>query len=224
MPALPLATFSRLRCLLLLIPLSIALIGCAARSQPIASPATAPTTRSTFASSDADVLRAVLHDLLNARGQENPIAIGDEPPPSLLFSMSPIDSPAAVVNVLDRDTQWEWTGLLPSERRLAAHAAANLLARMQAGDLFSPFDPGDSRITLKQTAAVTQPNADVSAFLHQLHHRPLAAASPGYSPTGRIAVVVIAFPWSMHAGLATYILKNDDGTWQILSKTCVFYV
>jgi hypothetical protein len=41
---------------------------------------------------------------------------------------------------------------------------------------------------------------------------------PGYSQGGRIAVVLITMPWSIHSAIGTYVLRYDDVGWKVLLR------
>jgi hypothetical protein len=52
----------------------------------------------------------------------------------------------------------------------------------------------------------------------------ITAWAPGYSSDGKIAVVVINFPWSPRAGNATYVMERAGDGWKILSRKFLYYL
>jgi hypothetical protein len=82
---------------------------------------------SPFAPEDTAVLRTVLVDVLTAPSGQSPLANRTgAPPPTIRFSMQPMDAEDTMPQAVSEHEQQEWTDVPPHQRPAASIAALNV--------------------------------------------------------------------------------------------------
>ncbi len=166
---------------------------------------------------DRDVLDVVWNDLLTER--KSPLSASDTPPAEILLFAKPSSYPRKAEEVLMRHDQKLWDALTPAQLAAATDGAAALVRRHERGDALPASPPRDARVKIHTNLAATRPNP-----LDLTTPRPALAYPPGYASDGKVAVVSLILPWSMHHADATYILARDGHGWKIILRQFVYYV
>jgi hypothetical protein len=164
---------------------------------------------------DFAVLETVLQDLLAL------------PPDSLLRTTEVLFSPDAPRHrpthddVFARGRTNKWDQLPPAQLSLARQAADDLIRRSEEKDAFKAFKPKDKRIIVWDKR-----RAEAERDSHGRYSRPqvFRAFPPGYSKDAQLAMLHLNFPWSVHAGTATYVLARKQGEWVIVTRVFVYFV
>ncbi|WP_139228601.1 hypothetical protein [Planctomicrobium piriforme] len=157
------------------------------------------------ANRDAEVLEAVLLDLLRDPGHDSPLGDKDGPPKEIYFEAELNQGAKNVKEILLRTTERPWQSLSPPQLEKVEAAANDLVRRVTAKETLADFQPKDSRIHLydKEKPIVPHGTGPVRAWI------------PGYSPDGVWAVVRISLPSYPHVVEATYALANVEGKWRV---------
>lgn len=113
-------------------------------------------------------------------------------------------------------SQAEKEGLTQDQLARAQSAAEDLVGRFEAGDDFEALPPAEIGLVYESEAASTQPRG-------LRFDRPICTWTPGYSADGRLALVRMSIPWSIHSGDATYLLEKQGDEWTILLRDFVWY-
>lgn len=160
------------------------------------------------------VVAAVLQDLLSWRGRDSPL---DDP----FWSSRPLPlmrTPVRAQLSLSRGQnpcgidEKPWQSLTENQQRATEQAARDLERR-------APRASGQWDIRL--------PGVE----LHPEDRRPrnelglqggVDFSLPGYSPGGRIAVVLVTMPWSIHSAIGTYVLRYDNVGWRVLLRNFAY--
>jgi hypothetical protein len=159
---------------------------------------------------DNVVVTAVLRDLLTYRGKESPLDGPFGPSLPLPVMRQPLRGPVSLSgggNACGVEEK-PWRTLTAAQQRAAEEAARHLERR-------APHASGFWNLSL--------PNV----MLHEADARPrsefgfdggIDVSLPGYSSGGRIAVVFLTMPWSIHSAMGTYVLRHDEEGWTVLLR------
>jgi hypothetical protein len=162
---------------------------------------------------DEQVIEAALCDLVTSEDEDSMTLRREQGRGRLLFSGTSRDWGSAHPEA--------WKSLAPSDRDAADAAAFMVTWRVKNMEGFSPFRPSDSRIFLWEDDPASRQTIDP---LESARPRPIYAAPPGYGDQNRLAVVVFSFAWSIHGGVATYVLRFDGRNWTVISRLFLYYV
>jgi len=189
---------------------------------PPVPPVTPPADSITRDTLDQEVIKAALVDLATASDAESQILRNEQGKGKVLFSNKCRDWLGTMKQEIWSAESESWKSLRSADHNAAKDAGVDALTRVENGQPFAPFHPTDPRIILwEDTPASTQP-ADPFARINK--PRPIHAAPPGYADERRLAVVMFSFPWSMHGGDATYVLRFDGKHWNVISRHFSYYV
>lgn len=174
-----------------------------------------PAAKMAFDSSqDRAVIEAVLHDLLTHR--ESPLARGMRNK-QLLFTQTEPGDRFGLDTLIDPDYEKGWKKLPRGQFADARKAAKQLMQRSAAKDAFKPFAPDDPRILFHTAEQVIETRK--KEFFAQIFR----VSPPGYARDQKIALVHLWFPWSIHVGVATYMLVRRDDQWVISIRQIIYY-
>jgi hypothetical protein len=192
---------------------SLPLVLAIAWAQPVLCQAQEPSKPKAESNIEGDsaVLEVVLLDLFSCRN--SPLGSKEE----VFFSSEPATRPMGNAAVMFHDRYNKKWKLPEAELRLAREAAGDLVRRQEKKDNFKDLKLKDERIVVCDKKRADAENKSVC---HQL----FSAYPPGYSTDGQLAVVRMAFPWSIHQGDLTYILAKKAGKWTILSRDINIYL
>jgi hypothetical protein len=155
-------------------------------------------------SRDNNVVMAVLDSMLREQDAKGTIFFppyGSTRP--VLFDSVPSCYALTSDGVLKRSDEKRWAVLTSAELRATREAAEDLATRAPVcGGEFVMADP---RIALQKGAGENTGIFSGAA----------TAFPPGYSKDGRLALVLISFPWSIHTASGTYVLAFGKGRWQV---------
>jgi hypothetical protein len=174
----------------------------------VLSPAVAddirPRADRRITSRDNTVMMAVLDNMLREQDSKGTVFFppyGSTRP--LLVDSVPSCHALTIDGVLERADEKRWTVLTSTEVRATREAAEDLATR--APVCGGEFAMVDRRIALRNGARENTGlfNGSATAF------------PPGYSRDGRLALVLISFPWSIHIASGTYVLVFVKGGWQV---------
>ena len=140
----------------------------------------------------------------------------------LTFSGQGLDHYGGMMRTtLDRAVAGPWKSLPAPDRVAALAARADMIRRMNHGQPFAPFRPTDRRLSLwEDNPASTRPATRPWGLDGP---RPIHLAPPGYGQDGRVALVVLQFPWSVHSGDAVYVLRRQGANWDVISRDCAIF-
>jgi hypothetical protein len=172
---------------------------------------------------DADVIETALVDLAMSSNKESETFRREQGKGRLLFSGKSRELVGTLRQELQSAESEAWKSLGSTDRNAAKRAAAEIIDRVESKQYCAAFHPKDPHILLwEDDPASTQPAKPFEERYEK--PRPIHAAPPGYSDQGRLAVVVFSFPWSMHSGDVTYVLRFDGKKWQVISRHFTYYV
>jgi hypothetical protein len=158
---------------------------------------------------DNSVMSAVLDDFVTSEdAAANDPFIQTDP---LLFAIRPAQFQLKVSKILPTQAEG-WGALTAIQREQATEAAERLAERSDSGGGEFLVDHG--RVRLCQGGERTR----------LLGNPPADAFPPGFSSDGRMAIVILRFPWSIHGGDATYIVAFDKGRWRVVLRHIVRYM
>jgi hypothetical protein len=165
---------------------------------------------------DSAVLEVVLKDLLS--WPESPFRPRDATKKQILFSPEALTGRLTVADVLQRHDPRGWQKMSPVQIVLASEAARHLARRLDAKDTLKGLKLKDERIAIWAKAG-----ADAKRDRPSRRARPqvFRAYAPGYSHDRQVAIVRLAYPWSIHSGYATYVLARKENEWVILVRDFV---
>lgn len=169
----------------------------------------------TISASDQAVLDAALADLATYDGKDSPVVCRDAP---LNVAPDSIDWSVTVDDVLYRHDPKLWRTFPQSDEAAFAHAAADLVSRTTSLAGFAGFRSENPEIRVAEVKSPPQPQRVFPAA------RPIRVWPPGYSADGRLAVVRMSIPWSIHHAEATYVLANREGNWLVQVRQFVYYL
>jgi hypothetical protein len=158
---------------------------------------------------DNAVVKAVLEDLLRYHGKDSPLGDPFGPSKPLPVMRTPLRGKVSLraVDSCGVD-QRPWRTLTEVRQRATEEAARDLERR-------APLAGGRWEFSVR----------DVE--IHEEGRRPrndlgldggIDISLPGYSPGGRIAIVLFSMPWSIHSATGTYVLRFDDTSWTVILR------
>ena len=186
-----------------------------------------PPARSTQARgrarTDAAVLEAVLRNLLD--DPDSPLESSPTEPRRILVAPKDLRDVPDAEETLKQYEPERWRHLTHAQLKLARQAAEGLARRVRTGDGITGYQPKDRRTVLYTKEQEDRDRKGITG-LRRLLHRPqvFRVSPPGYSRDGKMAVIHIWFPWSIHAGFGTYVLSKSSKGWVILVRQLVYLV
>ena len=174
-------------------------------------------------SPDNAVVETVLVDLLKMPEPESPVEYPEGSAKRIRFTSHNPKYPPKLDDILKRHDPKEWRKLTPEQLRRTWEAAKGIIRRVQVGEHLKLFLPRDKRIIPRNRGEVEK--QEEKRFIYrQFGNQVFRVSPPGYSRDGRIAVVFLTYPWSMHhGGDATYVLARQGTGWKVLLRQFVLY-
>ena len=169
-------------------------------------------------SDDEAVLEVALADLATYAGEDSPVAFQGVVSTPLLVASEPADGPIPQDNVLEKLKEKAWKSLPRSEEARLVEAVGSLATRATRHADVNAFESKNPRVKM------VKPGSEQKPKYWFLVPRPIRIWPPGYSVDGRIAMVRMSIPWSMHHADGTFLLTSRQGTWHVLVRQFVFYV
>ena len=159
---------------------------------------------------DNVVVATVLQDLLTYRGKDSPLDGPFGPSTPLPLMRTPLRGPVSMSgggNACGIEEK-PWRTLTETQQRATEQAARDLERRApRASGLWDIAMPN---VTMHEESA--RPRNELGL------HGGIDVSLPGYSVGGRIAVVLVTMPWSIHSAMGTYVLRHDDDGWRVLLR------
>jgi hypothetical protein len=168
---------------------------------------------------DTAVLNAVLVDLLT--WPDSPLRPRDATKKQINFSLRSPDFQPKASDILSRHDQREWDKLSPAQLGLAREAAADLVRRVERKDKLQGLKLKDKRIVVAHDSEAV---AKRERKRRRVRPQVFRAFAPGYSRDGKIAIVRLNFPWSIHSGYATYVLAWKESEFLVLMRDVVIHL
>jgi hypothetical protein len=138
----------------------------------------------------------------------------------ILFSPEAPGYRLTLADVLDWQSTTKLDKLSSAQLAPAHQAAGHLVRRCEEKDAFKGFKPKD-----KRTIVGDKRRADAERAANRPRRRPqvFQAFPPGYSEDRQLAIVHVAFPWSIDSGTATYMLARKQGNWVVVISIFVYF-
>jgi len=154
------------------------------------------------AAQDREVIALILDDLVTGKG--SPVAGTFVPGPPTL-NPKPLRYSIKKAELTEQAESKAW-GALPKADRSHRAAALQDMADRMTGPVVR-FTTGSSQVRLYKGRDPDK--------LSEFDARPINATLPGYSKDGRIAIVAVSAPWSIHSCGGFYVLSRSSEGWRV---------
>jgi hypothetical protein len=167
--------------------------------------------REVATSTDYEVVATMLEDLVSYSGEDSPIDDIFSPDP-LRLDPVPTRGTPTVDGLLEQSNPEAWRDLSPADTEALRRAAKDYVRRSKRPA--APFTSGSEHVPL-----YTGDRKKAS-----LRDRPISASLPGYSPDGRLSIVTVSIPWSIHGCSGVYVLSKDGTGWRVRVRDFACYL
>ena len=157
---------------------------------------------------DNAVVTTVIQDLLTYRGKDSPLDGPFGPSTPLPLMRKPLRGPVSMArggNACGIEEK-PWRALTEMQQRAAEQAARSLERRARVAS--GVWDIAVPNVTMHDE----RPRSELGL------EGGIDVSLPGYSAGGRIALVLVTMPWSIHSAMGTYVLRKDDDGWKVLLR------
>jgi hypothetical protein len=173
------------------------------------------------AARDATVLETVLLDLLTC--PDSPWESRRGKKKQVFFSTEALTRGIDAEDVLRTNDDKALDKLSKEQLAAAKEAAADLSRRTKKKDVFKAFVPKDKRVAMFTKEQDQKAEKEQEKSFHLIGPQVFRAYAPGYSRDGKVAVVWLWFPWSIHSGDGLYLLAKSKDKWTVLVRDFRIY-